>query len=110
MQLYGVSRLIGIFLTLFKLVQLARAVNKPQTPDQSAPRAAQRRSVRRTPGAGRLNPRPPAKSPHTIRAIEQRTATPGRGRRKSGKYRNARETPRDLLRALSRRKLLTLYT
>ncbi|CAZ80884.1 unnamed protein product [Tuber melanosporum] len=92
------------------LVQLAKVVNAPATPPQqtstSAAAASQKKSVRRTPGAGRLAPLPSkrtARSPHVVRAFEQRRAvTPGRERRKSGRYPAARETPRDLLRALSR--------
>ncbi|KAG0632794.1 centromere kinetochore component CENP-T-domain-containing protein [Tuber brumale] len=92
------------------LVQLAKVVNGPITPPQqtstSTAAASQRKSVRRTPGAGRLAPLPSkrsARSPHVVRAFEQRrAATPGRERRKSGRYPAARETPRDLLRALSR--------
>ncbi|CUS14485.1 unnamed protein product [Tuber aestivum] len=92
------------------LAQLAKVVNRPVTPPQqssdSAGAASQRKSARRTPGAGRLAPLPSkrtARSPHAIRAFEQRrAATPGRERRKSGRYPAARETPRDLLRALSR--------
>ncbi|RPA91027.1 hypothetical protein L873DRAFT_1752852 [Choiromyces venosus 120613-1] len=92
------------------LVQLAKVVNRPVTPPQqtstSVAAVSQRKSVTRTPGAGRLAPLPSkhiARSPHVVRAFEQRrAATPGRERRKSGRYPAARETPRDLLRALSR--------
>ncbi|KAI5777370.1 centromere kinetochore component CENP-T-domain-containing protein [Geopyxis carbonaria] len=79
-----------------QLVELSKAVHK--TPERP-PIAPARRSVRRTPGAGRLNP----KSPHVVRAFEQRKAlTPGRERRRSGRNLAAKETPRDLLRILSR--------
>lgn len=89
------------------LINLARVVNRPpatpQRPTISAGGAASiRRSIRRTPGAGRLNPLPAkltARSPHANRAFETRRVE----RRKSGRYPTARETPRDLLRALSRR-------
>ena len=39
-------------------------------------------------------------TPHTVRALQQRRATPGQDRRKSG--RTQRETPRDALRNLSK--------
>ncbi|KAL7272231.1 hypothetical protein RUND412_004976, partial [Rhizina undulata] len=79
----------------------------PQTPGGAVSGPSTRRiPVRRTPGAGRLNPpssKLAARSPHVVKAFEQRRAlTPGRERRKSGRYATARETPRDLLRALSR--------
>lgn len=88
------------------LINLARVVNRPpmtpQRPTTSGGAASNRRSIRRTPGAGRLNPlsaKLTARSPHANRAFETRRVE----RRKSGRYPTARETPRDLLRALSRR-------
>ena len=50
--------------------------------------------------ANRSNPT----TPHAIRAMQQRRATPGRDRRKSGRLQ--RETPRDILRNLGKRMLL----
>lgn len=47
---------------------------------------------------GQSGSNPP--TPHTIRALRQRRATPGQDRRKSG--RTQRETPRDALRILSK--------
>ena len=47
-------------------------------------------------GPGGSNPT----TPHTIRALQQRRATPGQDKRKSG--RTQRETPRDALRNLSK--------
>lgn len=65
---------------------------------QSSQSAIPNRSIRRTPGTGRLRPKVP-KSPHLNRAFEQRHAlTPGR--RKSRQF--YKESPRDWLRELSR--------
>lgn len=64
----------------------------------TGPASTVRRRARYTPGKV-VKPT----TPHGIRALEQRRAgalTPGRGRRRSGKIQ--RETPRDLLRQLSR--------
>ena len=59
----------------------------------------------RVPGARRppqasLKARSNPATPHAIRALQQRRATPGRDRRKSGRMQ--RETPRDALRNLSK--------
>ncbi|KAI9769421.1 MAG: hypothetical protein M1840_004123 [Geoglossum simile] len=100
------------------LRQLAGLIHKPITPQQrpsSAGPSSVRRSSRRTPsaqgrtphGAGALRPvpsrRPVPTTPHTVRALRQRRAaavTPGRDRRRSA--RGIRDSPRDVLRGLSR--------
>ncbi|KAI9779859.1 MAG: hypothetical protein M1839_007172 [Geoglossum umbratile] len=100
------------------LRQLAGLIHKPTTPQQRASSAgppSTRLSARRTPsaqgrtphGAGALRPapgrRPVPTTPHAVRALQQRRAaaiTPGRDRRRSG--RGIRDSPRDVLRGLSR--------
>ncbi|KAH0543768.1 hypothetical protein FGG08_001950 [Glutinoglossum americanum] len=100
------------------LRQLAGLIHKPSTPQQRASSAgppSARRSARRTPsaqgrtprGAGALRPVPSRRTipttPHAVRALQQRRAaaiTPGRDRRRSG--RGIRDSPRDVLRGLSR--------
>ncbi|KAH0563416.1 hypothetical protein GP486_002021 [Trichoglossum hirsutum] len=100
------------------LRQLAGLINKPSTPQPEASGtglSSTRQSARRTPsaqgrtprGTGTLRPAPSRRAvpttPHTVRALRQRRAaaiTPGRDRRRSG--RGIRDSPRDVLRGLSR--------
>ncbi|KAI9795469.1 MAG: hypothetical protein M1833_006999 [Piccolia ochrophora] len=95
------------------LRQLAGLIQRPSTPPErpsSAAALSTRRSARRTPSVQARGPSRPTPSrrgapttPHAIRALQQRRAaalTPGRDRRRSGRLQ--RETPRDLLRNLSR--------
>jgi hypothetical protein len=97
------------------LRQLAAILPKPSTPRRRAssagPPSTRKPAVRtpgpqaRTPGAAQRYGRPGPSTPHgraALREIELRRAvfTPGRDRRRSGLQQ--RETPRDLLRQLSR--------
>ena len=84
---------------------LARLIRDPSTPHKRASSVGTRSAKSRTPGTfrplqaswtARNNP----VTPHAIRDLQQRRATPGRDRRKSGRVQ--RETPRDALRNLSR--------
>ncbi|ELR03210.1 hypothetical protein VC83_02332 [Pseudogymnoascus destructans] len=101
------------------LRQLANIIPSPTTPIRRASSAgppSTHRTARRTPGAQNITPggygpgstrRPTAATPHgraAAREIEMRRAaalTPGKDRRRSGLQK--RETPRDLLRQLSKR-------
>ncbi|KFY18342.1 hypothetical protein V493_08687 [Pseudogymnoascus sp. VKM F-4281 (FW-2241)] len=101
------------------LRQLANMIPRPTTPIRRASSAgppSTHRTARRTPGALNITPggygpsstrRPTAATPHgraAAREIEMRRAaalTPGKDRRRSGLQR--RETPRDILRQLSKR-------
>ncbi|RQM06658.1 hypothetical protein DH86_00001295 [Scytalidium sp. 3C] len=100
------------------LRQLASIASKPSTPPHRAPNignVSTHRSTRRTPAAQLRTPRAAQRTvglgrtailtPHgtaAIRELELRRSglTPGKDRRRSG--RQQRETPRDVLRALSR--------
>lgn len=108
-------------LTVTQLRQLAGRIQKPFTPLRRAAsveptsvnytarhNAAAQARTPRTRGPSRAVPskRGPPTTPHAIRALQQRRAaalTPGRDRRRSGRMQ--RETPRDILRQLSRGKL-----
>ncbi|OBT99347.1 hypothetical protein VE01_02586 [Pseudogymnoascus verrucosus] len=101
------------------LRQLSNIIPRPTTPIRRASSAgppSTHRTARRTPGAQNITPggygpgstrRPTAATPHgraAAREIEMRRAaalTPGKDRRRSGLQK--RETPRDLLRQLSKR-------
>jgi hypothetical protein len=111
-------------LMFWKLRQLAGIIPKPVTPYRRAssagPTPGSRRTpntLLRTPGTAVRTPRGgpatrpiPARrtaptTPHAIRALRERAnaaRTPGVNRRRSGRVQ--RETPRDMLRALSRSK------
>ncbi len=101
------------------LRQLANIIPRPTTPIRRASSAgppSTHRTARRTPGAQNITPggfpapgssrRPTVATPHgraAIRENELRRAaalTPGKDRRRSG--RQQRETPRDILRQLSK--------
>ncbi|KFX99858.1 hypothetical protein V490_01603 [Pseudogymnoascus sp. VKM F-3557] len=100
------------------LRQLANIIPRPTTPIRRASSAgppSTHRTARRTPGAQNITPggygpgstrRPTAATPHgraAAREIEMRRAaalTPGKDRRRSGLQK--RETPRDILRQLSK--------
>ncbi|KAL5353522.1 hypothetical protein ACLOAV_001559 [Pseudogymnoascus australis] len=100
------------------LRQLSNIIPRPTTPIRRASSAgppSTHRTARRTPGAQNITPggfgpgstrRPTAATPHgraAAREIEMRRAaalTPGKDRRRSGLQK--RETPRDLLRQLSK--------
>ncbi|KFZ20732.1 hypothetical protein V502_03011 [Pseudogymnoascus sp. VKM F-4520 (FW-2644)] len=100
------------------LRQLSNIIPRPITPIRRASSAgppSTHRTARRTPGAQNITPggygpgstrRPTAATPHgraAAREIEMRRAaalTPGKDRRRSGLQR--RETPRDILRQLSK--------
>ena len=88
-----------------QLRHLAGLIRKPSTPQRRASSTSALSAKSRTPGArrplqARLTSRSNPATPYAIRALQQRRATPGRDRRKSG--RTQRETPRDALRNLSR--------
>ena len=100
----------------FQLRQLAGLIRKPSTPQRRASSTGATTSrvhaVRalfaksRTPVALRplyasLTTRSNPATPHAIRALQQRRATPSRNRLKS--VRMLRETPRNTLRNLSKR-------
>ncbi|KAL2037911.1 hypothetical protein N7G274_009386 [Stereocaulon virgatum] len=98
------------------LRQLAALIQKPSTTPRKRPSSlgaapSQRHIAPNTLNQSRTpNARPPLQptfgnrsnptTPHAIRALQQRRATPGRDRRKSRRLQ--RETPRDVLRNLSR--------
>lgn len=108
-----------VFLLMgFQLLQLAGRIQKPSTPlrraSSTGPSSGRRYTTQipaaqtRTPrvsGFGKPLPnrRGAPTTPHAIRALQQRRAaalTPGRDRRRSGRMQ--RETPRDVLRNLSK--------
>ncbi|KAK2758055.1 hypothetical protein FQN54_004461 [Arachnomyces sp. PD_36] len=80
------------------LHQLANSSRHPTTPGSRyggfTPRTATRRTPRDAPGSAAPT------TPHALRAMQRRAATPGRDRRKSGRVR--RETPIDILRNLGK--------
>ncbi|KAI9819198.1 MAG: hypothetical protein M1827_007354 [Pycnora praestabilis] len=114
----AISRAIGNETPLANLRHLAGIIQKPSTPlrrASSAGPSSTKRSARPTPAGRARTPGPSITlrptstkhgaptTPHAIRALQQRRAaalTPGRDRRRSGRVR--RETPRDVLRGLSR--------
>ena len=91
-----------------QLRKLAAIVRKPLTPRRRAssvgPPLSHRHVNANTPNTSRvrrpLTERSNPSTPHAFRAFQQRRATPGRDRRKSGRLQ--RETPRDALRNLSK--------